>query len=419
MKKLLLNLCIVAMLISTIDNIENENFNEDCIPTQEKVDESKSLEIFNDLNNTFINYVRTTEDNTIYPQYYGGAYINENGVLTIQVTNKSENNIKDLQQRANTTAFNIQECKYSLTELKTLKDELSVKFKDKNLKKDLGWVSTGIVLKDNKVEVRLSNCSNINIEKFKNTISNSPMIQFKEMEPITISPSYIEDKNIETVDAQTNLHLGSQYTLKGKKSQYDPTIVTFQGSVGFRAMKGTKHGFVTAAHCLPKKDLKIKFGLTENDLGTVTAVSLNGTSDAAFVEVEYNNYYPTNMTHINKKALYDKCIANSFLEGYTVLTEGCVSTKAISAKVTSVDNEIDIDDWSAAGQVTFSPSRVVFATITGDGPKHGDSGGIVYTTNGYVAGTLIGRNSETGNVEIFSSAELAMKDLGVTNAWVK
>ena len=58
------------------------------------------------------------------------------------------------------------------------------------------------------------------------------------------------------------------------------------------------------------------------------------------------------MTHINKKALYDKCIANSFLEGYTVLTEGCVSTKAISAKVTSVDNEIDIDDWSAAGQVT-------------------------------------------------------------------
>lgn len=184
-------------------------------------------------------------------------------------------------------------------------------------------------------------------------------------------------------------------------------------------MKGTKHGFVTAAHCLPKKDLKIKFGLTENDLGTVTAVSLNGTSNAAFVEVEYNNYYPTNMTHINKKALYDKCIANSFLEGYTVLTEGCVSTKAISAKVTSVDNEIDIDDWSAAGQVTFSPSRVVFATITGDGPKHGDSGGIVYTTNGYVAGTLIGRNSETGNVEIFSSAELAMKDLGVTNAWVK
>ena len=84
MKKLLLNLCIVAMLISCSDNIENENFNEDCIPTQEKVDESKSLEIFNDLNNTFINYVRTTEDNTIYPQYYGGAYINENGVLDIK-----------------------------------------------------------------------------------------------------------------------------------------------------------------------------------------------------------------------------------------------------------------------------------------------------------------------------------------------
>ena len=59
------------------------------------------------------------------------------------------------------------------------------------------------MLKDNKVEVRLSNCSKINIEKFKNTISNSPMIQFKEMKPITIFPSYIEDKNIETIDTQT------------------------------------------------------------------------------------------------------------------------------------------------------------------------------------------------------------------------
>lgn len=419
MKKLLLSMFIGAVIVSCSDSIDNENFKDNSISPKENVDESKSLEVFNELSNTFVNYIRTTDEDKVYPTYYSGAYINENGVLTVLVTNKSEKNIKDLHQRAKTKAFNIQECKYSLDELRTLKEELSKKFKDKNLKKDLGWVSTGIVLKDNKVEVRLSNCSNFYIEKFKNTISDSPMIQFKEMEPIQISPSYTENPSIAPIDVQTNLFLGSKYSIKGEKGKYDPTIVRFLGSVGFRAMKGTKHGFVTAAHCLPKTDLKIKIGETENQLGTVTSVSLNGTSDAAFVEVDYNNFYPTNITHINKKALFDKCIANSYLEGYNVLTEGCVSTKAISAKVSSVDNEIDIDDWSAAGQVTFSPSRVVFATITGDGPKHGDSGGIVYTTNGYVAGTLIGRNSETGNIEIFSSAELAMKDLGVTNIWEK
>ena len=61
MKKLLLNLCIGAMLISCSDNIENEGFNENYTATKENVDESKSLEIFNELNKTFINYVRTTE----------------------------------------------------------------------------------------------------------------------------------------------------------------------------------------------------------------------------------------------------------------------------------------------------------------------------------------------------------------------
>lgn len=251
MKKLLLNLFIGALIISCSDSIDNENFNENSISPKENIDENKSLEVFNELSSTFVSYVRTINEDAIFPTYYSGAYINENGVLTVLVTNKSEKNIKDLYQRAKTTTFNIQECKYSLDELRALKDELSEKFKDKNLKKDLGWVSTGIVLKDNRVEVRLSNCSNFYIEKFKNTISDSPMIQFKEMEPIRLSPSYIDNRNITPIDAQTNLFLGSKYSIKGKKGKYDPTIVRFLGSVGFRAMKGRKHGFVTAAHCLP------------------------------------------------------------------------------------------------------------------------------------------------------------------------
>lgn len=79
-------------------------------------------------------------------------------------------------------------------------------------------------------------------------------------------------------------------------------------------MRGTEHGFVTAAHCLPQKGMKICVGLTDNYLGEVTSVTLNGTSDAAFVAVDYANYYPTNTTYINKKALFDEMKHSSFIK---------------------------------------------------------------------------------------------------------
>ena len=49
-----------------------------------------------------------------------------------------------------------------------------------------------------------------------------------------------------------------------------------------------EHGFVTAAHCLPKIGMKIKYG-RDGDLyfGVVRDVKLNTTSDVAFVAVDY------------------------------------------------------------------------------------------------------------------------------------
>lgn len=91
---------IGAVIVSCSDSIDNENFKDNSISPKENVDESKSLEVFNELSNTFVNYIRTTDEDKVYPTYYSGAYINENGVLTVLVTNKSEKNIKDLHQRA-------------------------------------------------------------------------------------------------------------------------------------------------------------------------------------------------------------------------------------------------------------------------------------------------------------------------------
>lgn len=200
MKKILLSLLIGAIAVSCSDNIQQKTNVDEIL--KNRMDESKSLDVFQELNGT-VNYVRATGE-IVYPRYYSGAYIDGEGVLTVLVTDASEKCISDLQRRAKSSAFKVKECNYSLDELMELKDELSIKFKNKELKKEIGWVSVGIVLRDNKVEVRLSDCSDLYIEKFKTLVSGSPMIQFVEMKPIEIVPGYIEEESSEAIAVQSN-----------------------------------------------------------------------------------------------------------------------------------------------------------------------------------------------------------------------
>lgn len=181
-------------------------------------------------------------------------------------------------------------------------------------------------------------------------------------------------------------------------------------------MRGTEHGFVTAAHCLPKVGKSVCFESTDTYLGKVTSVKLNGTSDAAFVTVDYDKYYPTNTTYRTKTALADNVIKNSTLVGYEVYTERQKTTNVVKAKVTNINKKVRVQQWTPVGQVDFYANNLVYATFTSSQTQDGDSGGIVYM-NGKVAGIHSGRLGTT--TQLFFSAELALEDLGVTSVWVK
>lgn len=61
-------------------------------------------------------------------------------------------------------------------------------------------------------------------------------------------------------------------------------------------MVGNDHGFITAAHNAPETGMKFNFGSTKNNLGKVTKTAISQKVDAAFVSVDYEKYYPTNVT---------------------------------------------------------------------------------------------------------------------------
>lgn len=65
-----------------------------------------------------------------------------------------------------------------------------------------------------------------------------------------------------------------------------------------------------------------------------------------------------------------------------VVLEGCITKKAIEAKVYTIDNTREVTLQTVAGKYKFSLSNVVYAKLAVQSvsgrPKDGDSGGVIY-----------------------------------------
>lgn len=412
---------LIGLLLASCSEKMNETAEKSTPAKSVSLDDS--FKVYENLDGSFMTGISRSANDVIYPDYYGGSYIDDNGGLVIMTTDSIKSVLLDLKSRTKSSNFEIRQCEYSFNELQDLNLKLGKIFENRELANELKWISVGIDIKNNKVSVDLEDCSTQAVDLFKKKVLDSPMLKFNKLSPVIFdSESTIPVDSIKVplrATTKSNVHLGSQYSSIGNKAPNDNTKARFVASVGCRAMRSTssgyEHGFITAAHCLPKLGMKINVGLTDTYLGTVTSVKLNASSDAAFVAVDYDKYYPTNVTLRTKTPLYDKVLKNSSLVGYEVCIEGQHTPNVVKAKVTELNKKLLISKWTPAGQTSFYANNLVYGTYTSSQTNEGDSGAIVYV-NGYVAGIHCGR---TGTTHIFSSAELALKDLGLTNVWEK
>lgn len=390
------------------------------------------------LENSFIS-TRSTEPTPIYPDYYGGGYISDNDELVVLVKKgyDKENAKIEFQSRSKSSNILIKECDYSFNELMDLNTKLGNVFcSNNNLVKDLGWFSVGLLPIENRISVCLFDCSENNIQRFKSEVSDSPMIIFEEISNINYDTEIQEVTDSiaikEKATSMTNVHAGSQINRIGKATNNKGEIIDaiLNGSVGFRAMMGNEHGFITAAHCAPEVNMKFNFGSSTDYLGKVTKTAIFQKVDAAFVAVDYTKYYPTNVTQWSKTTYQSKCLkTDNFLNSIanqSMIVEGQSTKKAIKIKVYKLHNTQSVQGFASTGKPTFFPvSEVVYAnfTVPSDTTKSGDSGGIVYTQTGaYLGGIHIGKatlKTNSTRIEMFSSAEHALKGLGASLSWVK
>lgn len=300
------------------------------------------------------------ESEIVYPDYYAGAFIDEEGDLVVLSTSVEDslNTIKSLTRNQNTK---IVYAKNSYNDLLNLKKTIEEKYleyyntysdsidtADSDLLKTIvNFTGVGISEKNNKVFVDLCDVSDDSIALFEKYFISSDKIYYQQ------SSQSIEDS--------TSLNSGSAiYTVNGS------------GSIGFRCKlkKGsqTLKGFITAGHVTGNAEFTNVYSSSglqpSSKIGTLEAYKYGGSVDMAFIAID-SDYEILSKTRIG--VVLDENYFTSISEGTTIYMSGSNTEESFG--------EIESNSYS----FTSGSGVPLTDCIKSDySSVDGDSGGIVY-----------------------------------------
>ncbi|MGX8794742.1 hypothetical protein ACR6HW_01430 [Fusibacter sp. JL298sf-3] len=314
---------------------------------------------------------------TDYPDYFGGAYIDNAGqlVVLVEANHYADAGVKQTVERIiGNDQVTYQSAPYSLKHLQGLIENINGQILNglggsaiKNIDK--------VFLDDakSKVVVELRKFSPDKVREFKKQIVNDPGVELRKM----TTP----------LEAHTDINPGNRIKADGT------------GSMGYRAMRNGEIGFVTAGHVARTVGKDVSYN---NTVVAQTRVTRNrGQIDAAFCAITNPGYEPTNT--INN-------------------TGGQLSTNLINPPVGMPVVKTGINGPSV-GRVTstnfggvVSGTYHVNLTAAQYASAPGDSGGLIFTGDpqtGYMetAGIHVGSSNL---VSAFCKAEIVNQMLGLT-----
>ncbi len=342
---------ILTVLISTISfakesDAELTGYNSKELKSLERFDkaflknQSKASEAHNKLHGSFGIPEELNEDD--YPDYYGGAYTNDEGKLVVYVTDDSENIESKIKDRTGSDEVIIKPCQYSFRSLTRLMNKLNKYKTDKPSDPvSKNFNSYALLDGENKIVVYLDEYNRERIAEFKKSVIDSPAIEFK--------------KSIGKVTPEINVNAGSAITS------------TMAGSVGFRARLNGVNGIITAGHVANLNAYVQKSG---TNFAQCTARQFSGSVDASYCKITNSNYAPTNT-----------------LEG----TSNTLSTTTSLPGVGTVINKIGSSTGHTSGKILSTNASATYSGVTFTNlttadysSAPGDSGGIVYS---YISST--------------------------------
>lgn len=326
---------------------------------------------------------------TIYPDYYGGCFINDQKQLVVLTTNESgQAQIKSMTANASNLIF--KPCEFSYNYLNQVMDDLAdhmIKNKDY---KAINFIHCYLLDSANVVVVELLEYSPAKIEEFKRNVSDSPAIRFESAEDD--QPVGILQENAKVERDITELYPGFGIS----------NSINAHGTIGYRVTCNNAIGFMTARHVVALNEIIKNSEGTKIGVGDLYSYYDGGTVDATFVKVEPS---------------FENLLTNNIGGRYSFLKNIIASDADLTAG-TSVGKEGAVTGYTI-GQIvsvgmsfrdTISNKTITKQIVASFSSQAGDSGGpVMLTSNNYTVGIVKGNLDNGKNTICTLASEIKKK----------
>ena len=185
---IILSLFIVSLLScnqqksnNTNNTVDNDTSEVNSIQQNNLI----ALELHDKLMSHFSeDWIERESDPDLYPNYYGGSFIDNNGFFVISVTSNTANVKELLEEALETDNFNIETVRYSYKEMLRVMDSIDEFLVDSSVPQDHIVLShfAGAYpdVMENRVKVLLTEVNQNIINSFKRDVSNSQLIIFEQ-----------------------------------------------------------------------------------------------------------------------------------------------------------------------------------------------------------------------------------------------
>ena len=375
MKKLLFKIMVLTAICAMTSCSDNILSDDGSIPvTKASSTEQKDLTAIGiNLMESF-NATPLRSNTLLYPDYYCGAYIDNNNFVIL--VNKDTALYKDnFIQRTKSNDFILKLATYSMNELNETLDLLnSFMFNEvnKSIIEKCGLESFGLLPNKNRIFIELNDCNEEKITQFKGLVMDSPMLVF--------------EKSVDKIMAHAEVYPGEECQGSGV------------GSFGYRARSNGSNGIVASGHVVRSYGESV-YG-PEGFIGTCTNTMIGGSVDAAFVQA--NN--PSNYTFWQN--IYISSYVETPFQGANVTMEGKNNHAGLRSQVIATN---------VTGTITI-PSMGIKVTLYGltkaNYPSQdGDSGGLVYSGSNNIYGI---HEAAGGGYSYFISASEINRTMNLT-----
>lgn len=334
------------------------------------------------------NPLNVDDINANFPDYYGGAYINEDKKLVINTTELNDNVLSEIGNIIDLTDVEFVEVEYSFEQLKEeqmnivnrLSSDVSICSADEYIE------GIGISVKNNSVYVQADTSSQE--EMLLVTEGVDETLSILENVIIVDSPkSKIQPRDV------VNVPLNPGNTILDSAGRIR--------SVGFWAKKSNGDiGIITAPHGLLSRGETMRQGTVT--FGVCDTPYTNGNIDAVFVKRTNSNVDPSRIPAGFSFSLKSNA--------YTTLPEGATVYQSGTTTGAKVGTVTDISYYSS--NLGISDLVVLSSTCLS-----GDSGGVIAgagsSTSKYVAGIIIGGKGNQ-NYTLYVKVSKIISTLGVS-----